>query len=127
MSAWLRPTCGRAAELFSTLAAITGLPLTLPPVSGSPAFVVGSAVVGEGVGVDVPVTELASAVGSVAGGVPAERLHALTPEASNATDTTAATRHARQRTEVLMPGQILGRTGDTPGGVTRRRAARGTS
>ena len=35
MSAWLSPTWGRAAEVFSTLTAITGLPLTLPPVSGS--------------------------------------------------------------------------------------------
>ena len=34
MSAWLSPTCGRAAAVFSTLTAITGLSLTLPPVSG---------------------------------------------------------------------------------------------
>ena len=49
MSAWLRPTCGLAAAMFSTLAAITSWLLSSPPVSGS----VGLGVVvpvGEGVG-----------------------------------------------------------------------------
>ena len=35
MSAILKPTCGRAAAMFSILAAITGFSLTFPPVSGS--------------------------------------------------------------------------------------------
>ncbi|HEU4909594.1 MAG TPA: hypothetical protein VFT17_12055, partial [Propionibacteriaceae bacterium] len=45
-------TCGLAAAMFSTLAAITGWLLTLPPVSGSVDLARGVGVpVGEGVGV----------------------------------------------------------------------------
>src|SRR4029453_18884662 len=38
MSALFRPTCGLAAAMFSTLAAITSFWLTSPPVSGSAGF-----------------------------------------------------------------------------------------
>jgi hypothetical protein len=60
MSAWLRPTCGLAAAMFSTLAAITSWSLSSPPVSGSVGFWCGVVVpVGEGVGIgDSAATEL---------------------------------------------------------------------
>src|SRR5580765_3592555 len=41
MSAWSRPTCGRASAVSSTFTATTGLVLGRPPVSGLIAFGLG--------------------------------------------------------------------------------------
>src|ERR687893_955099 len=125
MSAWLSPTWGRAAEVFSTLTAMTGFPLTLPPVSGSPGCALGLAV-GEGVGVEVRLGMLALVGDSAAGGVPAESLHAPTPPASNTAAVTTARARARRRIPAFSTGEVL-RTADTPAGVRPRRADRGTS
>jgi hypothetical protein len=56
MSARPKPTCGLAAAIFSTLAAITAWLLTLPPASGSVDLGRGVGVV---VGVAVGAAELA--------------------------------------------------------------------
>src|SRR5687768_13417984 len=57
MSAWLKPTWGLAAAMFSTLAAITPWSLTAPPVRGLVSFCGGLVAGSEGtdVGTEAPV------------------------------------------------------------------------
>ena len=126
MSAWLSPTRGRAAEVFSTLTAITGLPLTLPPVSGSLVAGLGVAVIPDGVGVGV-VTG-AEEDGAVVVGGTSEPLQAPTPPTRTTAVTTAAPARARRPTHALMADQNLGDGGRYAGRrPAARRAARGTS
>jgi hypothetical protein len=96
-SAELKPTCGLAAAMFSTLAAITAWLLTLPPVNGSVALGRGVGVlVGDGVAVDAD--ELGD-VELLAAGWESGRLSATpTPipaAMSRATAAARATRRAR--------------------------------
>ena len=59
MSAWLKPTWGLAAAMFSTFAAITSWLLSLPPVSGSVGFWLGVVVVvGVGIGLLQALTQI---------------------------------------------------------------------
>src|SRR3712207_5363838 len=105
MSAWLNPTWGRAAEVFSTLTAITGLPLTLPPVSGLAGLGSGSGLVvaddaGVGVGLAEP-TEVDGPATGAGSEPPRTTANAIPPPASTSAATAAATVWARLHTKVL--------------------------
>ena len=123
MSAWLSPTWGRAAEMFSTLTAITVLPLTLPPVSGFAGWASGRARGRRRRGCRRRHWRELPGVGSVAGrGVVAAAGHRQRPAPASTTAVTAADHRVRALPhkgthDVVEPGVVdaRGRRQPAPG------------